>query len=905
MHRREFTWTLLGLTTMALSDSATAQGAKPLFDFTTDTGRRNWQPSHDITRLEPSREGMTIVASGEDPYSFGPPVVVPTGQPLWLRLRVRAPQSGTWQVFYFAEGTGATEKDSVRFAVRGGEWQEIQVPLPPLPAAAAYRFRLDTPPAPFAGTIAYLDVTPRVLLKMSEGVTRPTPPVIAQNAPVIQAGELAVRVAEDSGALLLSVAGQPIAFTSSALPIGYQSIPGGPLQWLSEGVKPRTAVRTEGSTLIIETRFSDKDGGEWLLERRLTSAGKGYSVSVKTRLSISQDRIIAHLPFLVLFTTEKQRGQAIFSGLEYLEAGEESGSEADLIGPEARRLVPSRYKITLPLMAMEMNGRYLGLAWSASPEVAAVFDTPDRHFGSGTHTMGLLLPGTGGMQERAPDTLLPYAGIRIAAGKTIEINTWLLGGRGTAVEAVRAYVSQTGLPPLPENLNTEKAVRLLATGWTRSRIVVKQADGSNHYRHAYPGDFGPHPAGDAGLCIDWLAVQAGKGMQPLSEELANQALAARKAVSIVERNFAAVGHIRTPAPALVYGGVVENLRRRQQEAQGLLGRFEADGSVHYAKAADRPDFGKTHPVPHANGLTGNPLESLLDAAVLTGDPRLIEVGLDLLRKTDRLYGRGVPRGAQTWEVPLHTPDILASAHLVRAFVLGYELTKESAFLEAARYWAWTGVPFVYLSPPVFPDRNLPKPIGLYGTTPVLGATNWEAPVWIGLPVQWCGLVYANALFDLIAHDPEGIWRRLAEGICISGLQQTWPEGVNIERQGLLPDSFYPPAQARNDVAINPATLQVPLARALNRPMYERYALKTGGPFVHAPGKITVESTKEGTFTFTVQGWPRGEYTVAVVGIRSKPRLVRVNGATVAEGYRPDEGWLLLPVTGKVLTEITL
>jgi len=93
----------------------------------------------------------------------------------------------------------------------------------------------------------------------------------------------------------------------------------------------------------------------------------------------------------------------------------------------------------------------------------------------------------------------------------------------------------------------------------------------------------------------------------------------------------------------------------------------------------------------------------------------------------------VPRGAQTWEVPLHTPDILASAHLVRCYLYAYQLTGDADLLEQARYWAWTGVPFVYLEQPV------PGDVGLYATIPVFGATQWVAS-WLGKPVQWCGLV---------------------------------------------------------------------------------------------------------------------------------------------------------------------
>jgi len=142
----------------------------------------------------------------------------------------------------------------------------------------------------------------------------------------------------------------------------------------------------------------------------------------------------------------------------------------------------------------------------------------------------------------------------------------------------------------------------------------------------------------------------------------------------------------------------------------------------------------------------------------------------------------VPRGAQTWEIPLHTPDILAAAHLVRAYTLGYELSGDTRLLEQARSWAWTGVPFVYLTAPT------PAPVGLYNTIAVLGATGWRAPVWIGLPVQWCGLVYADALYRFAGHDPGGPWKRLADGIVSAGVQHTWPLS-DADRGGLLPDSY--------------------------------------------------------------------------------------------------------------------
>jgi hypothetical protein len=85
-------------------------------------------------------------------------------------------------------------------------------------------------------------------------------------------------------------------------------------------------------------------------------------------------------------------------------------------------------------------------------------------------------------------------------------------------------------------------------------------------------------------------------------------------------------------------------------------------------------------------------------------------------------------------MPLHTPDIVASARLVRCYVLGYVLSGRQAYLEQARYWAWTGMTMLYLAPPVAGE------VGLYATIGVIGATDWVAPNWIGQPVQWCGLV---------------------------------------------------------------------------------------------------------------------------------------------------------------------
>ena len=263
---------------------------------------------------------------------------------------------------------------------------------------------------------------------------------------------------------------------------------------------------------------------------------------------------------------------------------------------------------------------------------------------------------------------------------------------------------------------------------------------------------------------------------------------------------------------------------------------------------------------------------------------------------------GVPRGAQTWECPLHTPDILAAAQLVRAYTLGYELTGDREFLDQARYWAWTGVPFVYLVNPT------PQPVGLYATIAVFGATQWRAPVWLGLPVQWCGLVYADALYRLVRHDPQRPWKKLADGITLSGIQQTWPTS-DTAMQGLLPDSFVLRAQHRNGPAINPATVQACAVRYFGQPpVYDFRSFRQNGLLVHAPGEISRAKEGPGRVTFQIETWLDHPYFVLVNGLPCKPQL-KLNGKPTDGAGRNQffekEGRLILQLEGRARVELGL
>jgi hypothetical protein len=281
------------------------------------------------------------------------------------------------------------------------------------------------------------------------------------------------------------------------------------------------------------------------------------------------------------------------------------------------------------------------------------------------------------------------------------------------------------------------------------------------------------------------------------------------------------------------------------------------------------DYSRGHFTYHANGLAAADVTQILEAATLSADPQLIEQGLALLDKQTDLYAGTVPRGAQTWEVPLHTPDILASAYLVRAYTLGFVLSGRPDYLEQARYWAWTGVPFVSLANPTKGE------VGPYATIAVLGATNWKAPIWFGQPVQWCGLVYGSALHQLAQYDSSGPWRMFAKAITATGLQMTWPQS-DEKRQGLLPDFFHLRAQISDGPAINPGTVQAHLPELFGQGrLYDVRRVEGRNWFIHAPCEIDELQQSNDMVSFEGAGWGDATFPVLISGVPNEPSGVMV------------------------------
>ena len=79
-------------------------GDLPAFDFTRGDEVSAWQPTHDVSSLDSSVDGMAITIAGDDPFVSGPPRDYPADVPLRMTVRIRPAVDGNVQVFHYQIG---------------------------------------------------------------------------------------------------------------------------------------------------------------------------------------------------------------------------------------------------------------------------------------------------------------------------------------------------------------------------------------------------------------------------------------------------------------------------------------------------------------------------------------------------------------------------------------------------------------------------------------------------------------------------------------------------------------------------------------------------------------------------------------------------------------------------------
>ena len=558
------------------------------------------------------------------------------------------------------------------------------------------------------------------------------------------------------------------------------------------------AGNNRGESII---RFSgtdtDADGVNWNYEMRwtLTEDAKRIQTEYQLQTDGNRDLLAFHGPMLYAGQgrNREKKTAALFPGLEFLEGDERSSSTRDAAPPLDNRLVPHPYKITVPVMAVEMQKTLVGIIWNPletwdgeNQTLSAIFASPNWHQRQKNHALGVFLPTIPTwVQENQTEASIPYPMI---ASRPVSIKTEIIvDGNASILDAVTHWTDAYGAPEsLQPPRSDEEEVLLSRHGF----MHTTWDEDTRKSRHCVDWAAHNEPGFGTLLWYDYLATKDEQVKERVLEIRNNtvadagpEGLAARGSCHILRWEF-----------PFYIGNLDAALTYMESETQQRIATQKSDGSWRW-----QPTNEKTATLGTAGeAVLGTCAESaflLLKHARITGNATSRKAGLKALEFMKQF---SVPRGAQMWECPMHQPDVLAAAHAIGAYVEALELTREKRHLKQATYWAEASLPFLY-------HWHLPDRLGMhFASIPVFGTTFYTHP-WFGVPVQWNGLVLAYYLQRLNQHTEDERWHQIAEGITVSAMYQQWEEG---ELKGTYPDGFYGFCTEGKGPHLNPEDIMV-------------------------------------------------------------------------------------------------
>ena len=559
--------------------------------------------------------------------------------------------------------------------------------------------------------------------------------------------------------------------------------PAGEVEYLSP-----TALRRKTDTTYSQS-MRDSAGAQWTFEvaaRELSSTVTRLSCSA--RCDQARQLLAFEGPFLYVGEGDigSAKTEAVFAGLEWLERDELSSSTLDIDKdhPHCIRYVPHPNMVTIPFMSVTTRRGTVGLLWDVhhkwdgtNDRQQPVFASPARFEGRSSHLMGLMAPNVmTGLSVNERLAAEPYA---LKPGQTLTLTGEIYAEAGgddplRAMDAWFAVHRPDVVLPVPQG-DYAKWLEFSMQAYQKSLYVPEE----NAWLPFLGGpSLWRKPGHMLHFCWDLLAAARVTG---------DAELAAKYRRLAEEQLALAQGRARAHDMGFDFAGVLTVLPQMSARAAGLMRAMDDQGAWRFD--ANRKDMGVFKGLDYhvlgdhdaaELGTCARKAYDVLHYARISGDADAYWAGVKSLEFMRRFR---VPRAAQVWEVPVHTPDILAASDAVDAYLEAYRFSGEQRWLAAAKHWARKGLPFVY----VWNDERYPWM--RYGSIPVFGAT-WFRGSWFGRVVQWNGLRHAYALLKLHEYDRAGYggltWQEWARGITHSAIYQQSTEGENL---ALWPDAY--------------------------------------------------------------------------------------------------------------------
>ena len=551
------------------------------------------------------------------------------------------------------------------------------------------------------------------------------------------------------------------------------------------------------SIIRIKGEHTDSDGVKWSLQAQLILTEDVKRIKAKYKLSTDQERdLLSFRPAEIYAghkSTREKKTAAIFPGLEFLEDDEPSSNTRDAAPPLNNRLVPHPYKITIPVMAVEIQKSVVGVTWDPmhcwdgeAQSLSATFASPNWYHHERNHLMGLFIPTIPEWVKE--NTLVAEKPYTLKPDRPINMDFEIIAdGNASILEAISHWTSVYGSPePLDTPRNDEEELLLSRHGFMNS----VWDDEARQSRHCVDWDSNNEPGFATLLWYDYLITKSDEVLERV-KEIGEKTIADSGPKGLATRGSC---HILSGEFPFYYGHIDAALEYYDSEINPIIESQSDDGSWGFQSTTEKTKNLGTEGDVVLGTCASNALK-LLKHARITGNKSSLEAGKKALSYMDRFV---VPRGAQAWECPLYEPDILAAAHAVGAYIEAHEVLGNKSYLKKAEYWAQVGLLFLY-------HWNLPDRPGMrYASIPVFGTTFYTHS-WLGVPVQWNGLVYAYFLQRLNQHSKDEKWQKVAEGITISAMYQQWEDG---ELKGTYPDGFYGFCTEGKGPHLNPEDIMV-------------------------------------------------------------------------------------------------